>query len=106
MDQESEGTNLVIFVVGGVVLLLLLLGGGAAFFLMARSEARDEEAIMEAAEEHHKVAPVMEGPEQPVEKVQRNEPGAIVVPPEKRPGEAIPKGKNQQPAVSSPAPRK
>jgi hypothetical protein len=32
MDQESEGTSVVIFVVGGVVLLLLLLGG-AAFFL-------------------------------------------------------------------------
>ncbi len=31
MDQESEGTNLVIFVVGGVVLLLLILGVGAFF---------------------------------------------------------------------------
>jgi hypothetical protein len=33
MDQESEGTSLVIFVVGGVVLLLLLLGGAAFLFL-------------------------------------------------------------------------
>lgn len=32
MDQEPEGTSVMIFVVGGVVLLLLLLGV-AAFFL-------------------------------------------------------------------------
>jgi len=52
MDQESEGTNLVIFVVGGVVLLLLLLGGGALFFLMARSEAvADMDPIMDAPAE-------------------------------------------------------
>src|SRR5579864_7024463 len=38
MDQESEGTSLVIFVVGGAVLLLLLLGGGAFFFLMSSSQ--------------------------------------------------------------------
>ena len=52
MDQESEGTSLVIFVVGGVVLLLLLLGGGAFFFLMARSEAvEDMQPIMDAPAE-------------------------------------------------------
>jgi hypothetical protein len=45
-DQESDGTNLVIFVVGGVVVLLLLLGAGAFFFLM-RVEAVGE-APMEA----------------------------------------------------------
>ena len=42
MDQESEGTSLVIFVVGGVVLLLLLLLGGAAFFFFA---SRQEDSI-------------------------------------------------------------
>jgi len=52
VDQESEGTSLVIFVVGGVVLLLLLLGGGAFFFLMARSEAvEDMHPIMDAPAE-------------------------------------------------------
>jgi hypothetical protein len=40
-DQESDGTNLVIFVVGGVLVLLLLLGAGAFFFLM-RVEAVGE----------------------------------------------------------------
>ena len=54
MDQESEGTNLVIFVVGGVVLLLLLLGGGALFFL--RSEAvADMPPIMEGAPELERI---------------------------------------------------
>jgi hypothetical protein len=38
MDPESEGTNLVMFVVGGVVLLLLLLGGGAYFLFASWQE--------------------------------------------------------------------
>jgi hypothetical protein len=43
MEQESDGTNLVIFVVGGVVLLLLLVGGGAAFFFMGTEMVVDAE---------------------------------------------------------------
>ena len=52
MDQESEGTSLVIFVVGGVVLLLLLLGGAAFFWLMsAEGMAESEKPIMDAPAE-------------------------------------------------------
>jgi hypothetical protein len=47
MDQEPEGTHLVIFVVGGVVLLLLLLGVAAAFFFMGTTEMVVDMPVME-----------------------------------------------------------
>jgi hypothetical protein len=73
MDQESEGTNLVIFVVGGVVLLLLLLLGGAAFFWFMSVEAMPaaEMPVMEPAKvEVHEEGPILVGPE-PVEEAIR-----------------------------------
>jgi len=48
MDQESEGTSVMIFVVGGVVLLLLLLGG-AAFFLFPGWQEDSARREVEAA---------------------------------------------------------
>jgi hypothetical protein len=61
MDQESEGTNMVIFVVGGAVILLLLLGGGAAFwFLSVESSGMPEEPATRAVAEP--TVEVHEGP--------------------------------------------
>ena len=89
MDQESEGTNLVIFVVGGVVLLLLLLGGGAFFFLMRAEGMAEAEALRE--EMMHKEA-VLEGME--LEKAQNNEPAPRQPhAEEKGPGEQAPPAK-------------
>jgi hypothetical protein len=103
MDQESEGTSLVIFVVGGVVLLLLILGAGTFFFLM-RSEARMEEAapfVDEPArvEVHEEGGPVLVGPG-PVDEPIRPKVAPIKKPSDKLetlPG--IPKEKNQQPPL-------
>jgi len=72
MDQESEGTSLVIFVVGGVVLLLLLLGGAAFFWFMSvEAMPAAEMPVMEPAKvEVHEEGPILVGPE-PVEEAIR-----------------------------------
>jgi len=63
MDQESEGTSVVIFVVCGVVVLLLLLGGAAFFFLMRVEAMPDTMPVEEPpAVEVHKEGPIHVGP--------------------------------------------
>ena len=63
MDQESEGTSVVIFVVCGVVVLLLLLGGGAFFFLMSSRGLSDAAPIDEPPTvEVHEEGPIHVGP--------------------------------------------
>jgi hypothetical protein len=87
MDQESEGTSVVIFVVGGVVLLLvLLMAGGAAFFFLA-ADSGPMPAEMPVMEKHeairHEVGPMDKGREnQPqVEKVPQDPKDEKQVPP-------------------------
>ena len=63
MDQESEGTSVMIFVVGGAVVLLLLLGGAAFFFLMRAEATPDTMPVEEpAAVEVHEEGPIHVGP--------------------------------------------
>jgi hypothetical protein len=63
MDQESEGTSVVIFVVCGAVVLLLLLGGGAFFFLMRAEGMPDTAPVVEPpAVEVHEEGPIHVGP--------------------------------------------
>jgi hypothetical protein len=94
MDHdESEGANMVIFMVGGAVLLILLLLGGGAFFFLMRSEGMGEggppvevmdKAVLEAPAPEVMEAPV---PAPPVEgKAQNNPPQA----PEPQPKEVPP----------------
>jgi len=61
MDQESEGTSVMIFVVGGAVVLLLLLGGGAFFFLM-RAEGMPGPVDEPPTVEVHEEGPIHVGP--------------------------------------------
>jgi hypothetical protein len=67
MDQESEGTSLVIFVVGGVVVLLLLLGAGAFWFLGMPSYAEpvEEPPAMEVPKAEVHEGPVQDEPIRP-----------------------------------------